>query len=87
MKSEIIYMVHNIELGWKLSKNDKKHNSILTSGIQTRHWLIRKTDIYDSLKQGGVMSVIEYVTLTDEIVKECKQRKLEYKTEANISLD
>ena len=65
----------------------KKLNSNLTARIQTRYGLTRKINIRDSIRQGGVLSVIEYATLIDEIAKELKQRNLGYKTETNITLD
>ena len=65
----------------------KNLNSNLTAKIQTRHGLTRKIQIKDSIRQCGVLSVIEYATLIDEIAKELRQRKLGYVTQANITLD
>ena len=44
-------------------------------------------NIKDSIRQGGVLSVIEYATLIDEISKELKEKNPGYLTEANITLD
>ena len=65
----------------------KNLNSNLTAKIHTRHGLTRKIQIKDSIRQGGVQSVIEYTTLMDEIAKELRQRNLGYVTQANITLD
>ena len=45
----------------------KNLNSNLTAKIQIRYGLTRKIEIKDSIRQGGVLSVIEYATLIDEI--------------------
>ena len=50
-------------------KNDKKLNSNLTARIQTRYGLTRRINIKDSIRQGGILSFIEYATLIDEISK------------------
>ena len=47
----------------------KKINSNLTARIQTRYGLTRKINIRYSITQAGVLSVIEYTTLMDEIAK------------------
>ena len=65
----------------------KNFNSNLTARIQTRYELTRKIKIKDSIRQGGVLSVIKYATLIDEIAKELKQHNLGYVTKTNITLD
>ena len=65
----------------------KKLNSNLTARAQTRYGLTRRIKIRDSIRQGGVLSVIEYATLIDEIAKELKQKKIGFETQANIVLD
>ena len=65
----------------------KRINSNLTARIQTRYGLTRKINIKDSIRQGGVLSVIEYATLIDEIAKELKQRNLGLPTKQNFNLD
>ena len=62
-------------------------NSNLTARIQTRYGLTRKINIRDSIRQGGVLSVIEYATLMVEIAKELQQRNLEIETQQNYILD
>ena len=68
-------------------KNDKKLNSNLSAITQTRYGLTRRINIKDSIRQGGVISVIEYATRIDEVSKELKEKNLGYVTEANITLD
>ena len=53
----------------------RKMNTGLTARIRTKHGLTRKINIKDSIRQGGVLSVIEYATLMDEITKEIQKRK------------
>ena len=53
----------------------RKMNTGLTARIRTKHVLTRKINIKDSIRQGGVLSVIEYATLMDEITKEIQKRK------------
>ena len=83
----IIYALHQNGVKGKNLRMIKKLNSNLTAKIQTRHGLTRKIQIKDSIRQGGVLSVIEYATLIDEIAKELRQRNLGYVTQANITLD
>ena len=50
------------------SENDKKKiNPNLTARIQARYGLIRNINIRDSIRQEGVLSVIEYATLMDVV--------------------
>ena len=83
----IIYALHQNGVKGKNLRMIKKLNSNLTAKIQTRHGLTRKIQIKDSIRQGGVLSVIEYATLIDEIAKELRQKNLGYVTQANITLD
>ena len=53
----------------------KKLNSNLRARIHTRHGLTREIKIKDSIRQGGVLFVIEYATLIDEIAKELKKKQ------------
>ena len=53
----------------------RKINTGLTAIIRTKHGLTRKINIKDSIRQGGVLSVIEYATLMDEITKEIQKRR------------
>ena len=83
----IMYAILKHGVEGKKPKNDKKLNSNLTARIQTRYGLTRRINIKDSIRQGGVLSVIEYATLIGEISKELKDKNLGYVTEANITLD
>ena len=83
----IIYALHQNGVKGKNLRMIKNLNSNLTAKIQTRHGLTRKIQIKDSIRQGGVLSLIEYGTLLDEIAKELRQRNLGYVTQANITLD
>ena len=58
----------------KISRLAKKLNSNLTARIQTRYGLMEPIKIKDSIRQGGVLSVIEYATLMDEIAKELQNK-------------
>ena len=83
----ILYALNTNGVGGKNLRMIKKLNSNLNARIHTRYGLTRKIDIKDSIRQGGVLSVIEYATLIDEIAKELKQRNLGYETEAKVKLD
>ena len=54
----------------------KKLNEGLTATIQTKYGETREIKITDSIRQGGVLSVIEYATLMDEISKKIKENNL-----------
>ena len=83
----ISYALNNNGIQGKNLRKIKKLNSNLTAKIQIRFGLTRKIKIRDSVRQGVVLSVIEYATLIDEIAKELKHQKLGYETTANITLD
>ena len=86
---EIIYTLHKNGVHDKNLRMIKKINSNLTARIQTRYELTRKINIRDSIRQGGILSVIEYATLMDGIAKELQQRNLgiEHTTELHPRLD
>ena len=71
----ILYALNQNGIQGKNLRMIKKLNSNLTARVQTRYGLTRKIKIRDSIRQ-GVLSVIEYATLIDEIAKELKQKKL-----------
>ena len=48
----------------------KEMNSNLPAKIQTKFGLTREIKIKDSIRQDGVLSVIEYATLIDKISEE-----------------
>ena len=65
----------------------KKLNSNLTARIQTRFGLTKEIPIKDSIRQGGVLSVVEYATLIDEISKELRIRNQGVTTAAGTKID
>ena len=54
----------------------KRLNENLTARIKTKHVLTRKISIKDSLRQGGVLSVLCYGGQMDEINKEIEKLDL-----------
>ena len=82
----ILYALHQNGVEVKNLRMIKNLNSNLTARIQTRYGLTRKIKIKDSIRQGGVLSVIEYATPIDEIAKELKQHNQGYATKTNITL-
>ena len=55
---------------WKIIK---ELNTNLTAKIKTKDGLTRDIKITDSIRQGGVLSVLQYALLMDEISKEIKK--------------
>ena len=51
----------------------KKLNDNLTASIKTQHGYTRQIHIKDSIRQGGILSVLEYANLMDEITKEIRK--------------
>ena len=68
----ILYVLHKNGVKGKNLHMAQKLNSNLSAQIQTRHGLTREIRIRDSIRQGGVLSVVAYATLIDEISKELK---------------
>ena len=58
---------------WKIIKD---LNTDLTAKLKTKYGLTRKINIKDSIRQGGVVSVIQYALIMDEINKEIQKHKL-----------
>ena len=54
----------------------KKMNKNLTAQLSTRHGNTREIKIKDSIRQGGVLSVLQYALLIDEINKEITKENL-----------
>ncbi len=54
----------------------KKMNEKLTAKINTKYGKTRKIKITDSIRQGGVLSVLQYALLMDEIAKEIAKTDL-----------
>ena len=69
-----MYTTHKNGLEGRNCKIVKELNSNLTAKVRTKYGLTRKIQIKDSIRQGGVLSVIEYVNLMDEIAKELQQK-------------
>ncbi len=72
----ILYVLNKNGVEGKNFQMVREMNSNLTAKIQTKFGLTREIKIKDSIRQGGVLSVIEYATLIDEISKELHQRNL-----------
>ena len=53
----------------------KKINENLTATIETKYGDTRKIQIKDSIRQGGVLAVVAYANLMNEIAKEIKENK------------
>ena len=74
----IMYTVHKNGLegmNWKIVK---ELNSNLTAKVRTKYELTRTIQIRDSIRQGGILSVIEYANLMDEIAKELQEKSAGY---------
>ena len=56
----ILYVLHKNGVKGKNLHMVQKLNSNLTAKIHTRHGLTREIRIRDSIRQGGVLSVVEY---------------------------
>ena len=52
---------------WSITK---KLNDNLTASVKTQHGQTRQIHIKDSIRQGGILSVLEYANVMDEITKE-----------------
>ena len=66
----ILYALNRSGLAGKDLNIVKNINKNLTATIRTKYGNTRKIKIRDSIRQGGVLSVIEYANLIDEIAKE-----------------
>ena len=66
----IMYTMHKSGLRDSLWQIIKTLNENLTAKLQTKYGLTREIKIKDSIRQGGVLSVVEYALLIDEINKE-----------------
>ena len=61
-------------------------NTERTARIRMKHRLTRKITIKDSIREGGILLVIEYATLMDEITKEIQGREQRIKMENGETL-
>ena len=82
----ILYTMKKNGISGKNLEMMRKMNTGLTARIRTKHGLTRKITIKDSIRQGGVLSVIEYATLMDEITKEIQGREQGIKMENGETL-
>ncbi len=72
----IMYVMHKNGLRGKNWEIMRKLNTNLQATIRTKYGNTRKIQIKDSIRQGGVLSVLQYATIIDEIAKELDQRNL-----------
>ena len=72
----ILYVTHKNGLNGKNWRIVKELNSNLTAKIHTHHGDTREIAIRDSIRQGGVLSMVEYANLMDEIAKELNLRQV-----------
>ena len=56
---------------WSITK---KLNDNLTASVKTQHGQTRQIHIKDSRRQGGILSVLEYANLMDDITNEIKKK-------------
>ena len=80
----ILYVLNKEGLDNKTWKLVKEINSNLKATIETEYGFTREISITDSIRQGGVISVIEYALLMDEINKEIEAKEIGPKID-NIS--
>jgi len=71
----ILYTLYNSGITGKNWRLIKKLNENLTAKIQTKHGLTKEIQIKDSIRQGGVLSVVEYSNLMDDITKNIQDKE------------
>ena len=72
----IMYALHNngvIGPTWNIIR---KLNQGLKAKIKTKDGITREINIKDSIRQGGVLSVLQYATVMDEIAKEIQKTNI-----------
>ena len=72
----IMYVLKKRGIDNKLWSTIKSLNEDLSAVVETKHGNTRTIKMKDNIRQGGVLSVIMYATLMDEIAKEIKARNL-----------
>ena len=72
----IMYVMHKNGLKDRTWSIIKKMNENLSARIQTKYGTTRRIRIKDSIRQGGVLSVLQYALLMDEIAKEINEKGL-----------
>jgi hypothetical protein len=71
----IMYAMHENGLKGPLWNTVRKFNMGLKAQIKTKDGLTRQIQIKDSIRQGGVLSVLQYATVMDEIAKELEKEE------------
>ena len=72
----IMYSMHKsgvITGEWQITKELSNN---LTAKVQTKYGTTREIQIKDSIKQGGVLSVIQFANLMDQISKNINQQQI-----------
>ncbi len=82
----ILYVLEKNGIKGKNLKILKELNTNLKARIMTKHGLTREINIKDSIRQGGVLSVIEYASLIDEIAKELESNNMGIMLDNNVKL-
>ena len=72
----IMYTLHKNGVRDKTWMKVKELNENLTATVRTKYGPTREINIKNSIRQGGVLSVVMYALLIDEIGKEIKKEKL-----------
>ena len=72
----IMYVMHKEGIRDRHWYIIKKLNENITVKIKTKHGKTREIHIKDSIRQGGVLSVLEYGVLMDEINKDLEKKPL-----------
>ena len=83
----VMYVMHKSGLNSKIWSTIKKLNENVTATVQSKYGPARKITIKDNIRQGGILSILQYSLLIDEINKEIKGTDLEIKipnTETNV---
>ena len=71
----IMFAMHNNGITGPTWNLIRKFNLGLSAQIKTKDGLTRPIEIKDSIRQGRVLSVLQYAMVMDEIAKEIKQEK------------
>ena len=72
----ILYIMHKEGTELPMWKIVKEFNSNLRARLNTKHGQTREINITDIIRQGGVLSVIQYALMMDEINKEMIKKKI-----------
>ena len=76
----ILYVINKNGLSGKNWRIIKNLNSNLKAKIQTKFGMTREMNVKDSIRQGGVLYVVEYANIIDEIAKQINMKILRKKT-------